>query len=72
MNQSVENGVCESVITNTGIPLINRKLTDDYCGCIEAAIAEISHGKGIKYDIDVVDATLKLIKKNKLPVVNQH
>ncbi|KTD45532.1 metal dependent phosphohydrolase [Legionella rubrilucens] len=35
---------------------------------IEAAVAEIQRGRGLQYDADVVDAALKLIHDNRLPL----
>ncbi|WP_392538827.1 MASE3 domain-containing protein [Legionella sp. 227] len=35
---------------------------------VSAAIAEIKRGRGIQYDADAVDAALKLIEQNKLPL----
>ncbi|CAM2972584.1 sensory protein (PAS domain) [Legionella steigerwaltii] len=35
---------------------------------LDAAVAEIKRGRGILYDEEVVDAALKLIEKNKLPL----
>ncbi|WP_454785567.1 MASE3 domain-containing protein [Legionella sp. WA2024007413] len=35
---------------------------------IEAAIAEIKRGRGVLYDTEVVNAALKLIQENKLPL----
>ncbi len=37
---------------------------------IDAAVAEIKRGRGTQYDPEVVDAALKLIKENKLPLTH--